>query len=241
LEVRKVLDRYSHRWQLVPAALLLGGLLAAFLIGGGAGTAAATAASGSSGPTGVSGPTTTTSTTTTTTTTAAPVTTVSQCIGELLPATATSNDPNLLNYKFHCDGQVTAYTLIVSRPGQAYNEIDDFNNTGNVIYPSTSEQSTTESFNCQGGIPGSGINCLTATAGTSADPWTFIEGQFDTSTPFCPTLPANPKPGTKPSQGAVAYLVVNDPTGEQEGPWLLAMTPKCPVVKAVPKPKPVKS
>jgi len=246
-----VRDHFPRSWRVALAVLMVpAGVLLAAVVDSSTGAAAATAANvttGASGPTGPTGPTTTTTTTTststkgttssTTSTTTTPAVTVSQCVGELSPATPTSTDPNLLNYKFHCDGQVTAFSIIVSRPGQAYDEIDDFNVAANVIDPTTGQQSTTESFNCQGAIPGSGINCLTATAGTSSDPWSFVEGQFDTSTPYCPTLPAHAKPGTKPSQGAVAYFVVSDPTGEQVGPWLFQMSPKCPAVKAVPKTK----
>jgi hypothetical protein len=160
------------------------------------------------------------------------------CVGDLSPATPTSTDPNLTNYSFHCNGQVTAYSIVVTRPGQAYDELDDFVNTGNVIDPNTGQLSSTEGFNCQGEIPGSGFNCQIAAPATYADTWALIQGQFDTTTPFCPTLPAHAKPGTKPSQGAVAYFVVNDPTGEEVGPWIFQMSPSCPVVKAVPKPKP---
>ncbi len=179
---------------------------------------------------------TTTSTTTTSSSTTAPVP-VLGCVGDLSPATPTDTDPNLTNYSFHCNGQVNAYSILVTRPGQAYDELDDFSVTANVIDPTTEQLSTTESFNCQGGIPGSGISCLIASPATSADTWSLIQGQFDTTTPFCPTLPANAKPGTKPSQGAVAYLVVNDPTGEEVGPWIFQYSPRCPVVKPVPKPK----
>jgi hypothetical protein len=179
---------------------------------------------------------TTTSTTTSSTSTAAPVP-VLGCVGDLSPATPTDTDPNLTNYSFHCNGQVNAYSILVTRPGQAYNELDDFSVTSNVISPSTGELSATEGFNCQGGIPGSGLTCQIAAPATSADTWSLIQGQFDTTTPFCPTLPAHAKPGTKPSAGAVAYLVVSDPTGEEVGPWIFQYSPRCPVVKAVPKAK----
>jgi hypothetical protein len=252
-----VRDRFPRSWRVALAVLMVpAGVLLAVVVDSSTGAAAATAANittGASGPTGPTGPATTTTTTTTTTssstksstssttsTATTPAVPVSECVGDLAPATPTSTDPHLLNYTFHCDGQVSAFTIIVSRPGQAYDEIDDFNVAANVVNPTTGVQSTTETFNCQGAIPGSGINCLTATAGTSSDPWSHIEGDFDTTTPFCPTLPAHAKPGTKPSQGAVAYFVVSDPTGEQEGPWLFQMSPKCPAVKAVPKPKPKK-
>jgi hypothetical protein len=227
---------------MLPVGLLLAALFSA---GGGPGVAtAASNVTGPTGPTGLTSSSTTSSSTTTsksTTTTSSSTSTgvpVINCVGDLSPATATDTDPNLTNYSFHCNGQVTAYSIVVTRPGQAYNEIDDFVNTGNVIDPNTGQLSTTQSFNCQGAIPGSGFNCLIGTPATYADTWALIQGQFDTTTPFCPTLPAHAKPGTKPSQGAVAYFVVNDPTGEQVGPWIFQYSPSCPVVKPVPKTKP---
>jgi hypothetical protein len=237
-------DRFRRRRGTLAALLLSAGLVFAMLAGSGVGAAAAalgltgasgaTGASGSTGATGSTGKTGSTGATGTT----GPAVPVDTCIGDLSPATPTDTDPHLTNYSFHCDGQVTAYTLIVSRPGQAYNELDDFSVTSTVITPSSAPQlSATEGFNCQGGIPGSGINCLIASPATSADTWSLIQGQFDTTTPFCPTLPAHAKPGTKPSQGAVAYLVVSDPTGEEVGPWIFQYSPRCPVVKPVPRPK----
>lgn len=244
-------DRFPRSLRVALAlAMVPAGVFLAALVSSGPGTAAATAAtnirdagdttttssSTSLSATTSSSTTTSSKSTSSTSTTTAAAVPVSECTGELSLATPTIDDPHLLNYSFHCNGQVNAYSVIVSRPGQAYNEVDDINSSGNVIDPSTGQQSSTEGFNCSGTIPGSGFNCLTATTGTSADPWSLIQGQFDTTTPFCPSLPSK-KPGTKPTDGAVAYLVVNDPTGEQEGPWLFQMSPKCPAVKAVPKKK----
>jgi hypothetical protein len=234
--------------------MLLPGSLLVAVIAVGAGPAVATAAealvgatgstgsTGSTGTTGTTGATGKTGTTGTTGTTGStgPVVPVENCIGDLSQATPTDTDPHLLNYSFHCDGQVNGYTILVTRPTQAYNEIDDFSTASNVIDPNSEQLSSTLSYNCQGGIPGSGFDCQIAPAGSSAAPWSLIQGQFDTTTPFCPTLPAHAKPGTKPSTGAVAYLIVSDPTPEIVGPWLFQLSPRCPVVKPVPKPKPKK-
>jgi len=252
-----------RRVALVVVMLPVGVLLAA-LFAAGSGPGIATAKEALVGATGASADTTTTTSTSTSTETLSPTSSTSTttssstttsksttttssstiapvpvlgCVGDLSPATPTDTDPNLTNYSFHCNGQVTAYTVVVTRPGQAYDELDDFSVTANVIDPTTEQLSATESFNCEGGIPGSGISCLIASPATSADTWSLIQGQFDTTTPFCPTLPAHAKPGTKPSQRAVAYLVVSDPTGEEVGPWIFQYSPRCPVVKPVPKPK----
>jgi hypothetical protein len=163
---------------------------------------------------------------------------VTGCDGSLSYATPTIDDPNLLNYKFHCSGQVTAYTVIVNRPGHYLDEIDDFTTAASVFDP-TGNQITTENFACAGLLPGAGVNCNVGT-GTSSDPWTNIEGQLDTSDPFCANLPPHAKPGTKPEPGATAQLVVTDATGAEQGPFSLPITPACKPGKAVPKPKPVK-
>jgi hypothetical protein len=158
---------------------------------------------------------------------------VDWCGGTLSLATPTVDDPNLTNYSFYCDGQVTAYTLIVERPGQPNTGIDDFNPSPSVYSRSTGSLISTEGFSCSGQIPGDSVNCF-AGAGSHADVWTNIEGQVDTSDPFCANLPPHPKPGTKPEPAATALLVVTDATGAEAGPFKLTMTPACKAVKPVP-------
>jgi hypothetical protein len=164
---------------------------------------------------------------------------VSVCDGSLSPATPTVDDPNLLNYKFYCDGEVTAYTVIVNRPGHIDDEIDDFETSTSVFEPNSGALITSLSFNCTGTIPGGGVGCFAGT-GNFAPPYASIEGQFDTSDPFCANLPKDAKPGTKPEPGASAQLVVTDATGAEQGPFLLPIAPGCKAVKPVPKPKPKK-
>ena len=153
---------------LVVVMLPVGVLLAA-LFAAGSGPGIATAKQALSGVTGATttstststssststSKSTTTSTTTTSSSTTAPVP-VLGCVGDLSPATPTDTDPNLTNYSFHCNGQVNAYSILVTRPGQAYNELDDLSVTANVIDPETAQLSATESFNCEGGIPAPG-------------------------------------------------------------------------------------
>ena len=215
--LRGRLTRAARPW---PLATLAGLLMAALIPGVTATAAAATTTSAATTP-------------------AAPPVPVTWCGGSLSLATPTIDDPNLLNYKFHCDGQVTAYTVVVNRPGHLNDEIDDFATTASVFDPATGDQLTTESFSCSGILPGSGINCYAGT-GSSSTIWTNVEGQLDTSDPFCANLPKGAKPGTKPEPGAVAQLVVTDPTGAEQGPFGLPITPACKRVKAVPKAKPAK-
>jgi hypothetical protein len=168
------------------------------------------------------------------TTPAAPPVPVTGCDGSLSLATPTVDDPNLLNYKFHCDGQVTAYTVLINRRGHVDDEIDDFSSNANVFDGITGAQITTESFSCAGILPGTGVNCF-AGAGGSSTTWANVEGQLDTSDPFCANLPKGAKPGTKPEPGALAQLVVTDATGAEQGPFQLSITPGCKPVKALPK------
>jgi hypothetical protein len=177
--------------------------------------------------------TSTTTTSTTTTTAAPPAVPVDWCGGTLSLATPTIDDPNLTNYSFYCDGQVTAYTVMVERPGQPNTGIDDFDASPNVFSRANGSQITTEGFSCSGQIPGDSINCFAGT-GSHADVWTNIEGQIDTSDPFCANLPPHAKPGTKPEPGATALLVVTDATGAEAGPFKLTMSPACKAVKPVP-------
>lgn len=161
---------------------------------------------------------------------------VSGCDGAVSRATPTVDDPNLLSYKFHCDGEVTAYTVLVNRRGHVNDQIDDFNPVPSLFDPSTGALVTTVSFNCTGTLPGAGVNCLAGSGGFAVAYATF-KGQFDTSDPFCANLPKSAKPGTKPEPGAVAELVVTDTSGAEAGPFQLPIAPACKAVKAVPKPK----
>lgn len=159
---------------------------------------------------------------------------LANCVGAVnLDKSPTSDDPNLLDYQFHCDTDITAYSVLINRPNRPFSGIDDFSSTANVFLP-TGDQVTTEQFSCSGTTPGDGINC-NAGAGGFGSAWTTISGTVDTVDPFCPSLPAHAKPGTKPEPGAIAQLIVSDNTGAEDGPFRLFMTPACKPVKPVPK------
>jgi hypothetical protein len=104
-----------------------------------------------------------------------------------------------------------------------------------VTGPTTHQVLSSIGFSCTGLIPGGGVNCF-AGNGNQAASTAPIEGQPDTSTPFCSTLPAHPKPGTRPSPGARAELVVTGGTGAESGPRPPPMTPTSKHLKPVPKP-----
>src|ERR1700722_11517056 len=138
--LRGRLTRAARPWPLATLA----GLLMAALIPGVTGTAPAAGAPAPTPPAA--------------TPPAPPPVPVTWCGGSLSLATPTIDDPNLLNYKFHCDGQVTAYTVVVNRPGHLNDEIDDFSPSTSVFDPITGALVTTVSLNCTGTLPGSGVN-----------------------------------------------------------------------------------
>ena len=157
------------------------------------------------------------------------------CGGTLKRAKATPDDPNLLNYKFNCNGGISAYTLIVLRKPNDFNTIDDFASSVLVVDP-TGNPLSTASFSCSGEIPGYGINCNAGAGGSMASP-DWAEGTFDTTDPYCPNIPKAASAGTKPEPGAVVELVVTDSTGAEDGPFRLRLAGKCPAVHAHAKPK----
>ena len=161
------------------------------------------------------------------------------CGGSLKRAKPTADDPNLVSYKFNCNGSITAYTLIVLRKPNDFNTIDDFDTNPLVVDP-TGNPLSTVALSCAGQIPGNGINCNAGAGGSVASP-DWAEGTLDTSEPYCANLPPDSKPGTKPDPAAVVELVVSDSTGAEDGPFRLRLDGKCPAVHAKPKPKPKKA
>ena len=163
---------------------------------------------------------------------AAPPTPVSStlCGGPLAKdpaATPTSDDPNLIDYRFHCDGPITAYTLIANRRLWDYTTIDDFSSDVAIAFNGTPV--TTENVTCEAELPGDGINC-NAGPGGSVAAWHDIEGSFDLTEPYCKNIPAGARPGTAATPQAIVQLVVTDATGAQDGPFRLNISPQCPRV-----------
>jgi hypothetical protein len=157
------------------------------------------------------------------------------CGGTLTRAKPTADDPNLVNYKFNCNGGITAYTLIVLRTPNDFNTIDDFD-TNPLVFDTTGNPLSNVALNCAGQIPGNGINCNAGAGGSVPSP-DWAAGTFDTSEPYCANLPVGAKPGTKPDPTAVVELVVSDSTGAEDGPFRLRLNGKCPAVHAKPKAK----
>ena len=111
--------------------------------------------------------------------------------------------------------------------------IDDFSVTADV-QDSAGAIVPTEALGCEGGIPSNGVNCNdngTVPIGAGH----VMVGTFDTSDPYCPSIPTGSPPGTNPLPQAVVQLVVTDVTGAQNGPFRINLNKACPVVKPLPK------
>ncbi len=152
------------------------------------------------------------------------------CGGSLRRA-PTSDEPNTLSYKFNCDGGITAYTIIATRGPSDLSTIDDF--SPNSLAYGTSGVDSKVSFTCEGSIPSNGVNCNTGSATLSLPSPEFVEGTFDTTDPYCGTLPtkattkAKTKASSKAEPQAVVSLIVSDVTGAEDGPFTLNLKPAC--------------
>jgi hypothetical protein len=151
------------------------------------------------------------------------------CSGSLTRA-PTTDEPNLLNYKFHCDWGITAYTVVINRKLNDFSTIDDFSTTG-LIYDTAGKVVPNPSFTCEGNIPGNGVNCNAGGAYMSAPD--YAQGSFDPAYPYCANVPSGSPAGTKPLPQAMVQLVVTDTTGAQDGPFRLSLPRACPAPKVV--------
>ena len=98
---------------------------------------------------------------------AAPPTPVSttDCGGPLaIDPSPTTDDPYLVDYKFHCSEDITAYSLIVDRRASDFGTVDDFDPSPQVFDP-TGAPSATAAVSCSGETPGNGINCNAGAGG----------------------------------------------------------------------------
>lgn len=182
---------------------------------------------------------------------APPPTSLTDCGGSVTPDSAgkAADEPNLLDYKFRCDGGITAYTILVQQQGDAASggSIDDYNAAPSVFLADGVTPSPTESVTCEGTTPSHGINCNLGALGAQLSDGYVAVGSIDPIGPYCRHLPLDAygktitKPGTLAIPKAVVQLVVTDYTGAEDGPFTLGSTAKCPRVPAVvPTPKPAK-
>ena len=164
---------------------------------------------------------------------AAPPTPMStaQCSGTLAndpSATPTSDDPNLVDYTFHCDTAITAYTVFANRRPWDRQTIDDFTTDVSILDPGGAPNAT-ESVTCSATLPGLGINC-NAGAGGQVAAWRTIGGSFDLTAPYCKNIPKGSPVGTPATPQALVQFVVTDATGAEDGPFRLKLSTACPAV-----------
>jgi hypothetical protein len=164
-----------------------------------------------------------------------------------------AGEPNLLDYRFQCDGGITAYTIIIGQQGDRGGSIDDYNPAPSVFETDGATPSPTESITCEGTTPSNGINCNLGTQGTQLSDGFFAQGSVDPIQAYCKHFPTDTngktvtKPGTAAVPQALVQIVVTDYTGAEDGPFTLGPAKACPKVpnviptpkvKAKPKPKP---
>lgn len=145
------------------------------------------------------------------------------------PSGAAAGEPNLLDYKFACNSDISAYTIIVDQQGDSGGSIDDYNPSPSVFDSDGVTPNATESLTCEGTTPSDGINC-NAGAGGVLSVFDFAEGSVDPIQAYCKHLPAKARPGTPAVPQAVVQLVVTDSTGAEDGPFDLGPANRCPKV-----------
>ena len=145
---------------------------------------------------------------------------------------ASLGEPNLLDYKFRCDGDISAYTIIVDQQGDRGASIDDYNPAPSVLETDGVTPSPTETLTCEGTTPSDGINCNAGAGGVLSASF-FAEGSVDPIQPYCKHLPADAKAGTPAVPQALVQIVVTDATGAEDGPFTLGNAKPCPRVPNV--------
>jgi hypothetical protein len=175
-------------------------------------------------------------------------TSLTDCGGKVSadPSGKAAGEPNLLDYRFQCDGGISAYTVLISQQGDKGGSIDDYNPSPSVFETDGLTPSATESITCEGTTPSNGINCAGAAKDQQVTDGFVVQGTVDPIQAYCKHLPTDAngklaKPGTAAVPQAVVQLVVTDYTGAEDGPFNLGPAKACPkVANAVPAP-PVKT
>jgi hypothetical protein len=150
-----------------------------------------------------------------------------------------AGEPNLLSYSFHCNGGITAYSIIVNQDGDHRSAIDDFADAPSVFETDDKTPSPTETVSCEGVLPSDGVNCNTGALGAQISDGFYVAGTVDPVQPYCkhlPTLTAKGKavkPGAPAIPTATVQLVVTDYTGAEDGPFPLTLPKACPTVPNV--------
>jgi hypothetical protein len=160
----------------------------------------------------------------------APPTPVSltDCSGSLThdSSGASIGEPNLTDYRFSCDGNITSYTVVVDRQAGDTGNLDDFNSSPLVLLSDGITPSSSLTGVCSATTPSDGINCNFG-AGGALPAGYFAAGTVDLVAPYCKSLPTGAKPGTPAIPRAIVQLIVTDATGAQDGPFDLRLRGTC--------------
>jgi hypothetical protein len=153
------------------------------------------------------------------------------------PGAKAASEPYLLDYRFSCDGTISAYTVIVDQEGDRGGAIDDFDPAPSVFQADGVTPSSTESVTCEGTTPSDGINCNLGAGGALTAGYSVV-GSVDPLQAYCKHLPTTAngktaKPGTPAEPQARVQLVVTDATGAEDGPFNLGPVKACPRVPNV--------
>ncbi len=161
------------------------------------------------------------------------------CTGKVSPDRSgkAAGEPNRLNYSFHCDGGITAYSIIVDQQGDLGGTIDDFDAAPSVLETDNLTPSPTEAVTCEGVIPSNGINCNTGAVGAQVSDGFHVAGNVAPVAAYCARYPSGNNNGYAPAgtptvPTAKVELIVSDYTGAEDGPFTLPRSKACPKVAA---------
>ena len=158
------------------------------------------------------------------------------CGGTLKRAKPTADDPNLLSYKFNCNGGISAYTLIVLRKSNDFNTIDDFD-TNRVGGRRHGQPSLNSELQLLGRDPGR-RHQLQRRRGRFNGLAGLGRGHVRHDRALLrehPARIARPAPSPTPRRWWSSSSATR--TGAEDGPFRLRLAGKCPAVHAKPKTK----
>ena len=95
-------------------------------------------------------------------------TSLTVCGGKLAPdpTGAASQQPDRLTYRFSCDTDISAYTILFNRPGTIGGNLDDYGAAPSVLGPDGVTPSATQSVTCAGTTPSMGSIATSAPGGS---------------------------------------------------------------------------
>lgn len=150
------------------------------------------------------------------------------CKGFVHTGEADANDPDLYQaeYRIRCDQAITGYSLFIGAQQVQTLETE--------VFPQFADGAPvpTDSFSCNGDLPGNGVNCV----GTYADLAGIITGKFAVEQPLC-TAGIRIEPILTVARATVSSA--NKPVQALSGPFSLGQPSDCKGQKNKPKTAPL--